>query len=268
MKQIIVQDSTINFKQIKDSDYISLTDMTQNFEGGSNLINLWLRTKDTISFLGAWEKMFNAGFNSIEFDRIKNEAGTSSYWLSVKKWLDETGAIGIKASAGRYGGTFAHIDIAFEFGSWLSPEFKLYLIKEYERLKTAENKQAKLEWNLTRALAKINYAIHTDAIKQNLVKDLTAQQINFVYANEADMLNVAMFGKTAKEWKAENPKADGNMRDDATIEQLLVLSNMESYNAELITIGKEQKERIVMLNSMAKRQMQSLVTSGKVKLLK
>jgi len=233
-----------------------------------NLINLWLRNKDTISFLGAWEKMFNKDFNSIEFDRIRNESGGSSYWLSVKKWLDDTDAIGIKADAGRYGGTYAHIDIAFEFGSWLSPEFKLYLIKEYERLKTAENKRLNVEWNLTRALTKINYRIHTDAIKQNLVNDLTPQQINFIYANEADMLNVAMFGKTAKEWKNENPKLDGNMRDYATIEQLLILSNMESYNAELVTQKIDQKQRIVFLNDMAKRQMQSLTNSNKIKLLK
>jgi hypothetical protein len=268
MKQIIVQETAISFKQIKDSDYISLTDMAKNFDGGSNLINLWLRTKDTISFLGAWEKMYNTSFNSIGFDRIKNEAGGSSYWLSVKKWLDETGAVGIKADAGRYGGTYAHIDIAFEFGSWLSPEFKLYLIKEYERLKVEENKRLSNEWNLTRALTKINYRIHTDAIKANLMSnDLTLQQINYVYANEADMLNVAMFGKTAKQWQSENPNLDGNMRDYATIEQLIILSNMESFNAELIERGKQQKERIVLLNAMAKRQMQSLISSNKVKLL-
>ena len=269
VKQIIVQDKVIGFKSAKDGDYISLTDMSKNFEGGSALIEQWLRNKDTILFLGAWEKMFNGDFNSPEFEGIKNEAGTSSYYLSVKRWLETTNAIGIKADAGRYGGTYAHIDIAFEFGSWLSPEFKLYLIKEYERLKVDENKRLNQDWSLTRALAKINYRIHTDAIKENLVVEtLTQQQINFVYASEADMLNVAMFGKTAKQWQTENPDKDGNMRDYATVEQLLILSNMESYNAELITQSMEQKKRIVMLHDMAKRQMRSLISSNKIRLLK
>ncbi len=238
------------------NDFISLTDMTKNFEGGSTLIEQWVRNKDTIIFLGTWEKIYNLNFNSLEFEGIKNESGTSSYYLSIKKWIDVTNAIGIKSSAGRYGGTFAHKDIAFEFGSWLSPEFKIYLIKEYQRLKQDENNRLLLEWNVNRVLSKLNYRIHTDAIKENLISnDLSKKEIILTYANEADILNIALFGKTAKEWREENPKLKGNIRDYATIEQLIVLVNLENMNATLIEQGLSKNERLIQLNIKARNQL-------------
>lgn len=250
-------------------EYISLTDMTTKFEGGSALIEQWLRNKDTIEFLGIWERINNPSFNSPEFEGIKNQAGTNRYYLSVKKWVSTTDAIGIFSSAGRYGGTFAHKDIAFEFGSWLSAEFKLYLIKEFHRLKDDEYSQAKLQWNMQRTLAKVNYKIHTDAIKENLIPNtLTKNQILYIYASEADILNMALFGITAKEWREQNPDQKENIRDYATIEQLVVLSNMESINALLINQEVPQSERLSQLNNIAISQMTSLLNNQNLKKLK
>ena len=201
-----------------------------------------MRRKDTIEFLGLWESLNNMNFNSVEFDRIKSEAGYNSFILSPKKWVEKTGAIGIISKGGRYGGAFAHTDIAFEFASWISAEFKMYVIQDYKRLKSDENSKLSLGWNLNREISKINYKIHTDAIKEYLLKDLTSEQLSYKYASEADMLNVALFNKRAKQWREENPDLKGNMRDYASLNELLVLANMESYNAVLIGKGIEQKE--------------------------
>jgi hypothetical protein len=248
-----------------NDDYISLTDMTKGFEGGNALIEQWLRNKDTILFLGTWEKIYNPNFNSPEFEGIKNESGSNSYYLSVKKWVYATNAIGIKSTAGRYGGTYAHKDIAFEFGSWLSPEFKLYLIKEYQRLKEDENSKLSLEWNVNRVLSKLNYKIHTDAIKENLISnDLTNKEISITYANEADVLNMALFGKTAKEWRNDNSDLKGNIRDYATIEQLIVMVNLENMNANFIEKGLEQNQRLIELNKIARAQLKSLLNNKSV----
>ncbi len=267
MKKISVDNSEINIISISDKDYISLTDMIRNIENGSALIEKWLRNKNTLEFLGIWEEIYNSSFNSPEFEGIKNEAGFNRFVISVKQWVEKTNAIGIIAKSGRYGGTYAHKDIAFEFASWVSPHFKLYLIKEFERLKEEENKQ--IGWNIKRTLAKINYHIHTDAIKENLIpNEVSKIQINFIYASEADLLNVALFGMTAKEWRNSNPDSKGNIRDYATIEQLVILSNMESINALLIKNGLEQSERLVQLNKVAITQMKSLQENKKVKKLK
>ena len=246
-----------------EQDYISLTDMVQGFEGGSALIEQWLRNKDTVLFLGVWEQLNNTAFNSLEFEGIGNAAGRNSFYLSVKKWIDATGAIGLHARAGGHGGTYAHKDIAFEFGSWLSPEFKLYLIKEFQRLKEAEASTQSLEWNLQRTLAKVNYRIHTDAIKENLIPPvLTKARISGIYATEADLLNMALFGLTATEWRRANPALAGNMRDHATLEQLVVLSNMKSINAVLIQQGLSSSVRLQQLNGIAITQLHSL-TAGR-----
>ena len=230
----------------------------------------WLSTKYTIEFMGLWEQMHNPGFNVTEFSNIKNEAGSNGFVLSSKQWIEKTNAVGIISKPGRYlGGTFAHRDIAFEFASWISAGFKLYLIKEFQRLKEDENDRLKLEWNLQRTLSKINYRIHTDAIKENLIPaSLSKDKINFVYADEADMLNMALFGITAKQWRDANPKAEGNIRDQAGIEQLIVLSNMESINAVLIHNGLSQPERLMQLNKMAITQMKSLLQNSTIKKLK
>ena len=269
-KSINVKGFDITIIQKGNDDFISLTDMVKGFEDGLALIEKWLRNKNTIEFIGIWEEIYNPDFNYPEFEGIKNEAGLNRFTLSVKKWIEKTNAIGVIAKAGRYGsGTFAHKDIAFEFGSWLSPEFKLYLIKEFQRLKDDENDRLKLEWSFQRTLAKVNYHIHTDAIKENLIpKELTKTQINFIYASEADLLNIALFGITAKQWRDENPKTDGNMRDDATIEQLVVLSNMESINSVLIHHRLSQSERLLQLNKMAITQMKSLYNNRQIKKLK
>jgi len=266
-KSIInVQGAEITVFKHQEKDFISLTDMVKNFEGGSALIENWLRNKDTLLFLGVWEQLNNSGFNSLEFEGIKSEAGRNSFYLSSKKWIDTTKAIGLIAKTGRYGGTFAHKDIAFEFGSWLSPEFKLYLITEFQRLKEDESKRLSLDWNLNRTLSKINYRIHTDAIKEHIIpQNISKMQINYVYANEADVLNVALFGKTAKQWSEENPMLDGNMREHASIEQLLVLANIESMNAEFIRMNIPQKERLVKLNKIAVAQLKSLLANSLVK---
>ena len=265
---IKVQGTAITIISHKEDDFISLTDMVKNFDGGSALIEQWLKNKDTVLFLGIWEQINNPDFNSIEFEGIKNEAGRNSFYLSAKKWLKATNAKGIIASAGRYGGTYAHKDIAFEFGSWLSPEFKLYLIKEFQRLKEDENRRLSLDWNLNRTLAKLNYRIHTDAIKAHIIPpSIIKEQDSFVYASEADVLNVARFGKMAKQWRDENPSQEGNIRDYATIEQLLVLANIESMNAEFIRMGLPQSERLRKLNQIAIIQLQSLIGNVNIKKL-
>jgi hypothetical protein len=226
---------------------------------GEFFISDWLRNRNTVEFLGIWESVFNPDFNYGEFAIIKSQAGLNSYKISVKEWVEKTNAIGLKATAGRYGGTFAHPDIAFEFGMWISPEFKIYLVKEFQRLKDDENRRLFLAWNLNRTLTKLNYRIHTDAVKAHLIPpEVTAAQAAITYANEADLLNVALFGQTAKQWRDANPKLEGNMRDHATIEQLLVLANIEGMNAEFIHMALPQGERLKRLNQIAIRQMQTL----------
>ena len=267
MSKINVEGSEISIIAIDNRDYISLTDMVRNVENGVTLIEKWLRNKNTIEFLGIWEEMYNANFNSTEFEGIKNEAGFNRFILSVKQWVNKTNSIGIIAKAGRYGGTYAHKDIAFEFASWVSPYFKLYLIKEFERLKEEEQKQ--LGWDIKRNLAKINYKIHTDAIKNKLVPEkLSKERINYIYASEADILNVALFGMTAKEWRENNPELKGNMRDYADISQLVCLSNLENLNAVFINEGIDATERIEKLNSIAIEQMRILTESERIKKLK
>lgn len=263
---IEVQGTAVSVQARDQGDFISLTDMVRNFEGGSALIEQWLKNKDTVIFLGVWEKIHNPEFNSPEFEGIRNEAGQNSFFMSAKKWIERTGSIGLVASAGRYGGTFAHQDIAFEFGSWLSPEFKLYLIKEFQRLKEDENRRLSLAWNLNRTLSKLNYRIHTDAIKAHLIPSVvTPTQAAVVYATEADLLNVALFGQTAKEWREANPALDGNMREYASVEQLLVLANIEGMNAEFIGMGLSQRERLARLNEIAIRQMRVITASPRLK---
>ena len=265
---IEVQGAPITVLSKELGDYISLTDMVRNFEGGSALIEQWLKNKDTVLFLGVWEQIHNPGFNSLEFEGIRNAAGRNSFFLSAKAWIDRTRAKGLAANAGRYGGTYAHKDIAFEFGSWLSPEFKLYLIKEFQRLKDDENRRLSLAWNLNRTLSKLNYRIHTDAVKARLIPpEVTPAQAAITYASESDVLNVALFGQTAKQWRDANPKLDGNMRDHATIEQLLVLANIEGMNAKFIHMALPQGDRLKRLNQIAIRQMQTLTTSSALRQL-
>ena len=251
-------------------DYISLTDIAKykNKDDAFIVINNWMRLRDTIEFLGLWESLSNPEFKPIEFDRFRQESGYNAFTLSPQKWIKATNAVGIISKSGRYGGTFAHKDIAFEFASWVSAEFKLYVIKDYQRLKESEKSQKALDWNLSRAISKINYKIHTDAIKENLIPHIVSKkQQTFTYASEADILNVAMFGITAKEWKEQHPDAIGNIRDSATIQQLIVLSNMESMNAELIKQGITQDQRLSMLNKMAIDQMTSILGSATTKKL-
>lgn len=233
-KKIRVEGKEITIIRDKNQEFISLTDMIKAKEGDF-FISDWLRNRNTVEYLGVWETVYNPEFNYGEYAIIKSQSGLNSYKLSVKDWVEKTNAIGLKATAGRYGGTFAHPDIAFEFGMWISPQFKIYLIKEFQRLKSDESEIQKIEWNLQRTLTKVNYHIHTDAIKDNLIpSEITKQQASLVYANEADLLNVALFGITAKEWREKNPTKNGNMREYATIEQLVVLSNLESINALFI----------------------------------
>ena len=265
---ITVQHTEITIIQHNNSDFICLSDMTNGMDGGLALIEQWLRNKDTIEFLGLWEQINNSEFNSLEFEGIRNAAGTNRYYLSAKKWIEVTNAKGIIAKAGRYGGTYAHKDVAFEFGSWLSPEFKLYLIKEFQRLKEEESKRLSLEWNLSRTLSKINYHIHTDAIKEHLIPhSLTKEQKSITYANEADVLNIALFGKTAKQWRDANIDQNGNIRDYATLEQLVILANLESFNAELIRMKLPQSERLERLNQIAIVQLKSLISGKHLKKL-
>ncbi|NLD92521.1 MAG: KilA-N domain-containing protein [Fibrobacter sp.] len=257
MAKINVQNNDITIYTFENEDYISLTDMVRNINNGLSLIEKWLRNKNTIEFLGIWEDMYNPDFNSPEFEGIKNQAGLNRFVLSVKQWVDKTNSKGIIAKAGRYGGTFGHKDIAFEFASWISPKFKLYLIKEFQRLKEQEQKQ--LGWDIKRNLAKINYLIHTDAIKENLIpEELTKVQVNMVYASEADVLNMALFGMTAKQWRDKNPGQKGNIRDFADVNQLVCLSNMENLNAHFINEGISQSQRLLKLNNIAIHQMKLL----------
>ncbi|WP_257667294.1 KilA-N domain-containing protein [Parapedobacter tibetensis] len=261
-----VKGTEITIFQENTSDFISLTDIARHrdSERSDYILQNWMRNRSTIEFIGLWEQFNNPAFNSIEFDGIKNQSGSNSFSLTPKRWIETTNAIGILSRTGRYGGTFAHKDIAFEFATWLSAEFKFYLIKEFQRLKEEESNRLKSNWDFQRTLAKVNYHIHTDAIKENLIPEtLSKAQVSFVYANEADVLNMALFGKTAKQWRDENPNKKGNVRDYASIEQLVVLSNMESTNALLIHQGLAQSERLVQLNRMAIIQLRSLVVHSK-----
>jgi len=265
------KDSTIDIQGIsvrvlsgKDDDYISLTDMLKAKDGDFFIAD-WLRNRNTVEFLGIWESVFNPSFNYGEFATIRSRAGLNSYKISVKDWVEKTNAIGLKATTGRYGGTYAHPDIAFEFGMWISPEFKIYLVKEFRRLKEDENRRLSLAWDLNRTLAKLNYRIHTDAIKAHLIpQQVSPPQAAATYASEADLLNVALFSITAKQWRDANPALDGNMRDHASIEQLLVLANLESMNAEFIHMALPQGDRLLRLNQIAIRQMQTLLAHAGV----
>lgn len=251
-----IQVYTEDFK----NDYISLTDIARykNTDDPRFVIQNWMRNRNTLEFIGLWEVLNNTNFNRVQFDTFRNEAGLNRFSMTPSKWIESTNAIGIVSKAGRYGGTYAHYDIAMEFASWLSPEFKLYIVQDYKRLKSDENSKLSVSWNIHREISKINYKIHTDAIKEYLLKDLTNEQLSFKYASEADMLNVALFNKTAKEWREENQDLKGNMRDYASLNELLVLANMESYNAVLIGKGIEQKERMVELRNLARTQLISL----------
>lgn len=268
-KKIQVKGTEITVIVLNETDYISLTDMTTGFNEGSGLIGKWMTNKNTLEYLGVWEKINNHDFNYPEFGVIEQEAGINRFIMSVGQWINRTQAMGMLVKAGRYGGTYAHKDIAFHFAMWLSPEFQIYLINEFQRLKASENNLLKLEWSFQRMLAKVNYHIHTDAIKEKLIPvELSKQQISFVYADEADLLNMALFGKTAKQWRSENADKEGNVRDSATIEQLVVLSNMESINAVLIQQGLLQNERLLQLNQIAITQMKSLVANRHISKLK
>ncbi len=269
--KIEVQGLEIAVVNQSNNDYISLTDIAKHKDNAQtdDIIKNWLRNRNTIELLGFWEMIYNPNFKPVEFDGFRKQAGLNSFVLTPKRWIESTNAIGIVSKSGRYGGTFAHKDIALEFASWISIEFKLYIIKEFQRLKESENDRLNLEWNLQRTISKINYHIHTDAIKENLIPlEITKQQASFVYANEADLLNVALFGITAKEWRENNLTQKGNIRDYATLEQLVVLSNLESINALLIQQGLSQSERLIQLNKVAITQMKSLVHSKEVKKLK
>ena len=268
MAKITVQNTDISVVKYNEEDYISLTDMARS-QLQEHIIFRWLSLKSTIEYLGEWEMLYNPDFNCTEFGTIKNTAGSNNFVLSVKTWIERTNAIGIHSKAGRYGGTYAHRDIAYHFGMWISPKFQLLLVKEYQRLKNEE--QRLLGWSAKRELSKINYRIHTDAIKQNLIPtEITPKQANIIYANEADVLNVAMFGMTAKQWREANPDLKGNIRDYATINELICLSNMENLNAVFIEQGIAQGERLVKLNQIAIHQMSVLENgdNGEKKLLK
>jgi hypothetical protein len=270
-KTINVKGTEITLFSQGERDFISLTDIARHKDAANtdSIIQNWLRNRNTIELLGFWETMYNPNFKPLEFEGFRKQAGLNSFVMTPKKWIETTNAIGITSKSGRYGGTFAHMDIAFEFASWISIEFKLFIIKEFQRLKADESDRLKLNWNLQRTLAKVNYRIHTDAIKENLIPaTLSKDKINFVYADEADMLNMALFGMTAKQWRDANPKDDGNIRDDANIEQLVVLSNMESINAILIHQGLQQNQRLQQLNTIAITQMKSLVGNKQLKKLK
>ena len=260
--QMVVKDQVINVIRIDDKDFISLTDLARYADEDDPRypIQNWMRNKDVISYLGLWESIHNENFKGVEFDTIKNEAGSNKFKISPQKWIRETNAIGIISKSGNNGGTYARSDIALEFASWLSPEFKLYVIQEFQRLKKNEAYQNKIDWHANRVLAKVSYVVHTDAIKSMIVPTLTEKQKKFVYAEEADVLNVALFGMTAKEWRESNPNLaeDGNIRDYTDLLHLVILSNLENINAELIEMGIPQSERLVRLNDMAKKQMELL----------
>jgi len=270
-KTITVKGNEIVIRNEGSNEYISLTDIARFKDENhtDDIIRNWLRNRNTIELLGFWEMLNNPHFKPVEFDGFRKQSGLNSFVMTPKRWIESTGAIGIVSKSGRYGGTFAHKDIAFEFASWISIEFKLYIIKEFQRLKEDENDRLKLKWNFQRMLAKVNYKIHTDAIKDNLIPvEPNKLQVNSVYANEADLLNVALFGMTAREWRDDNPGKDGNIRDYATIEQLVVLSNLESINAVLIHQELPQRERLIQLNKVAIMQMKSLVNNLNIKKLK
>lgn len=266
VKKILVQGRNIGIiSQTRDKDLISLTDMLKA-KDGDFFISDWLRNRNTVEFLGIWERLNNPNFNYGEFTLIKNQSGLNNYKISVKEWVRKTNAIGLKATAGRYGGTYAHKDIAFEFGMWISPEFKIYLIKEFQRFKEEENQRLASGWDVKRLLAKINYKIHTDAINAHLIpRDISRKKINIVYATEADMLNVALFGKTAKDWRDENPTKNGNIRDYADVIQLVVLANLEGINAVLIRQKLPQIDRLLQLNQIAIIQIRSLLKNNSFK---
>lgn len=269
--KIEVQGTEIIIYKDNNEDFISLTDIARyrDADRSDYILQNWMRNRNTIEFIGLWEQFNNPRFNSIEFDGIKNMAGSNSFSLTPKRWIETTNAKGIVSKTGRYGGTFAHQDIAFEFASWLSAEFKFYLIREFQRLKADESNRLKLEWNLQRTLAKVNYHIHTDAIRENLIpKELTKKQASFVYANEADLLNMALFGRTAGDWRNENQKTEGNIRDYATLEQLVVLTNLESLNAVLIEQGLAPSDRLLQLNKIAIQQLKTLLNNSAIKKLK
>ena len=262
-----IQGTSVAVVSSPQGDYISLTDMLRA-KDGDFFISDWLRNRNTVEFLGIWESIYNPAFNYGEFATIKSQAGLNSYKISIKEWVEKTGAIGLKATAGRYGGTYAHPDIAFEFGMWISPEFKIYLVKEFRRLKDEESNRLQLGWNLQRTLSKINYRIHTDAIKETLIPPAVSKaQASQVYASEADLLNVALFGHTAKQWQDVHPDAQGNQRDNATLEQLVVLTNLESLNAVFIRQGLPAPERLHKLNEIAISQMRSLLSDHHIKRL-
>jgi hypothetical protein len=266
MAKIIVKDTEVTILQIQNEDYLCVTDMIRA-KDGDFFVSDWLRNRNTLEYIGIWEQVYNSNFNYGEFAIIRNQAGLNSFKISVKEFVERTNAIGLQAKAGRYGGTYAHKDIAFEFAMWISPEFKIYIVKEFQRLK--EHEQEKIGWSAKRELAKINYHIHTDAVKRNLVPaELTLQQINIIYANEADVLNVALFGITAKQWRETNPDLRGNIRDYAGINELICLSNMENLNAVFINEGLSQKERLIKLNQIAIQQMKVLQEVENRKLLK
>ena len=250
------------YTQDFENEFISLTDIARyKSDDPTAVIQNWMRNRDVIEFLGLWERLHNPDFNPLEFEGFRKQAGANAFTMSPKKWIETTNAIGIVSKAGRYGGTYAHSDIAMSFATWISPEFQLYIMTDYRRLKTDENSRLSLNWNLNREISKLNYRIHTDAIKENLIPpELTPAQVAYTYANEADMLNVVLFGKTAKQWKDENSTVKGNMRDVATLNQLLVLANLESYNAVLINQGKSQKERMELLRRLAVQQLRTLET--------
>jgi len=267
MKSVNVKEQAVSIIRVNNEDYISITDIARfkNPKDPKDVVKNWFRNRSTIEFLGLWEKINNPDFKGVEFDPLLFEAGSNSFTLSPTKWIETTNAIGVRNKLGRGGGTYAQKDIAFEFASWISAEFKLYLIKEFQRLKENENDRLKLDWNFQRTLAKVNYHIHTDAIKENLIPEkLNKKQISFIYANEADVLNLALFGKTAKQWREDTSTGSasdekGNIRDFSSIEQLVVLSNMESINAMLIQQGLSQPERLEQLNQLAITQMKSLL---------
>ena len=262
MSNINVDELAIMVKEINQTDYLSLTDIARysNPDEPKDVIKNWLRLRSTIEFLGLWERLNNPNFKGVEFDSFKNNAGSNSFTLSPQRWITSTNAIGIISKSGRYGGTFAHTDIAFEFASWISPEFKLYIIKDYQRLKQEESIQQSIKWDVRRSISKVNYKIHTDAIKECIIpRQLTSQDTRYTYASEADILNLALFGMTAKEWRTNNTDKKGNIRDYATIEQLIVLSNLENLNAEFIRQGLPQNERLLALNKSARFHLQSLL---------
>jgi KilA-N domain. len=270
-KKISVQGVKILLYEDNEKDFFSLTDIARHkdSEHMDTIIQNWMRNRNTIELLGFWETIYNPNFKPLEFEGFRKQAGLNSFVMTPKKWIESTNAIGIVSKSGRYGGTFAHKDIALEFASWISIEFKLYVLKEFQRLKDDENNRLQLEWNLQRTISKINYKIHTDAIKENLIpKEITKLQTNIVYANEADLLNVALFGMIAKEWREKSSDKRGNIRDYATLEQLVVLSNMESINALLIQQNLPQRDRLVQLNKVAITQMKSLLENKGIKQLK